>query len=424
MSGKQLVSSSEQAYLSGAAWKHLLVLFVLCMGLWGWTSGMWDLWGIDESRYVQISEELLERDNWFLLTLHDNPYDQKPPLPFWLMAGMLKLSGGEVVSGMVRLPSVILGTVSILLTYLIGRRFWNARAGILSALVLMTSGQFSGDVPSAELNIMFTGWTLLSMSVWLLAPGEGKFSLVRAACFWSALAAAFLTKGPLCLLVVFSAFVGQAWQARSASTFLRVRPFGGLLFLAAVVGGWLYMQGRAAGADFVATQVKGETLERFLHGSHSEPFWFYFPRLFTSIFVPWALVLVPAVVKIWSSRRKELPSGMGTLAGWIIIPFALFTLANGKRESYLLPLLPAMALVVGWYIDRVQTERIRLPRLGLVMPGLLAATACVLPIIAFVFWLQPSYLYNGEYVWNWHYSILMCVFAAGAGLVAGGGKRA
>ncbi len=417
MDSKQAVKRNHDHNFSGPVWKYLLVLFALCMGLWGWTAGLWDLWGIDESRYVQISEELLHRDNWFLLTLHDNPYDQKPPLPFWLMAAMLKLSGGEVVSGLLRLPSVLLGTASTLLTFLIGRRFWNGRAGLLSALILMTSGQFAGDVPSAELNIMFTGWTLIAISVWLLAPEKEKLSFIRAACFWLALSAAFLTKGPLCLLVVLSALIGQAWQTRSAGGFLRVRPFWGLLFLASIVGGWLYMQGRAAGVDFVATQVKGETLERFLHGSHSEPFWFYFPRLFTSIFVPWALLLVPAALKIWSLRRKELPTGMGTLLGWILIPFFLFTLANGKRESYLLPLLPAMALIVGWYIDRLQTDGIRLPRLGFVMPGLLTVSASVLPIAAFLLWLQPSLLDNAEYSWNVDYSILLCFFAAGAGLL-------
>ena len=61
--------------------KHLLMLYGACVVLWYWTCGLWDLWGADEGRYAQVAKELLGRKNWFFLTVHGEPYDQKPPLP-------------------------------------------------------------------------------------------------------------------------------------------------------------------------------------------------------------------------------------------------------------------------------------------------------------------------------------------------------
>ena len=86
-----VMASSDHTGQEPACWKQLGLLIALCLGLWAWTCGLWDLWGPDEARYVQIAKELLPRRNWFLLTLHGQPYDEKPPLPFWMLAGMLKL---------------------------------------------------------------------------------------------------------------------------------------------------------------------------------------------------------------------------------------------------------------------------------------------------------------------------------------------
>ena len=358
-----VMASSDHTGQEPACWKQLGLLIALCLGLWAWTCGLWDLWGPDEARYVQIAKELLPRRNWFLLTLHGQPYDEKPPLPFWMLAGMLKLAGGEVHSALVRLPSVSFAVLSVIMSYLIGRKLWGARAGLLSALVLLTSVQFLEDAPTAELNVMYTGWTTLALALWFLAPRAENLSWPRAAGFWGAVAGAFFTKGPLALLIVLSALAGDAMATRSPRLLLRVRPVAGLLFLSALIGGWLLLQEQAAGSEFVATQVKGQTLERFLHGSHEAPIWYYLPRLFTSIFVPWGVFLIPAALRL-KRLGRQLPPGMGALLGWVLLPFLVLTLANGKRQSYLLPLLPAMALIVGWYLDRIRAEGKIYPRLG------------------------------------------------------------
>lgn len=385
------LTTDDGAGREPACWQHIGILIAICLGLWALTCGQWDLWGPDEARYVQIAKELLPRHNWFLLTLHGQAYDEKPPLPFWMLAGMLKLNGGQVNNALVRLPSVFFALLSVVLCYLIGRRLWGARAGLLSAFVLLSSVQFLEDTPTTELNVIYTGWTVMSLAFWFLAPQAGKLSWLRTVGFWASMAGAFFTKGPLAIVIVLSALAGEAIVSRSLRPFSRVRPVAGLLFLSALIGGWLLLQSQTAGSEFVLSQVKGQTLERFLYGKHEAPIWYYLHRLFTGVFLPWGVLLFPAAMRL-KRLGRQLPPGMGALLGWVFIPFLVLTLAHGKRQTYLLPLLPAMALIVGWYLDRLQLEGRAYPRLGNGLAMIFVAFGVLLICAAMALGIAPSLL--------------------------------
>ena len=180
----------------------LALLVAIGAVLWLWTCGRWDLWGEDESRYVQVAKELLNRDNWLLLTVHGVPYDQKPPLPFWIFSGILWLSGGAVSSWALRLPGVIAGMACVLLTYGIGRSRFGRRPGLIAALILMAVPLFAKQTITARLDMMFAAWTTAALAVWLCGDIGRRFGWGRAAAFWLLLLAAFFTKGPLCFVIV------------------------------------------------------------------------------------------------------------------------------------------------------------------------------------------------------------------------------
>ena len=378
------------------AWKHVVLLLCLCAALWFWTAGFWDLWGPDEGRYVQIAKELLHSGDWRLLTLAGQPYSEKPPLPFWILAGVLKLTHGQVSSWALRLPSVLLATMTVVLCYLMGRRLFNARAGLIAALALLTSAQFIEDAPTTEINMMFTGWIALSLFAWLTRPSDKTLSWPRAAVLWGALAGAFFTKGPLAILIVLSVIGAEAAMARSWRLAAASRPGAGLCFLAALIGCWFCAQMQAAGKEFVTAQAKSETVQRFLYGSHEAPFWFYLPRLFSSIFVPWGLALIPASVRLWKSRRS-LPQGIRPVLGWILIPFLILCLAHGKRESYLLPVLPGMALAVGWYLDQLLGEARAFPRFSRGFGVVLISVGFLLAVSAVVLAFRPDLVWRLEF---------------------------
>ncbi|GAB4318530.1 MAG: hypothetical protein Kow0059_12090 [Candidatus Sumerlaeia bacterium] len=370
-----LQSAGNIKMQKNAGRRALIAVVLLGLAVFVLTGLSTDLQGPDEGRYVRIARELLGRSNWFILTLHGEPYDEKPPLPFWMFAAMLMAAGGDVQAVVLRLPSILFALLTLAVVFDLGRRRWGERAGLLASLVLLSSAEFFSAAPTVKLDMMFTGWISLSAWAWLTRPpSAARLSPGRAALMWVALAAAVLTKGPLAIIILAAVIGAEAWGRRSWRLLKTARPVTGIVIVGGLVGGWLAIEMSAAGSRFVSSQVGEQTLTRFLEGTHGEPVWYYIPRLFTSIFAPWALVLIPAGALIWKQRRKQsagptpaaqtreetdpTPTGVvggGTelapLLGWGLVPLVILTLAHGKRQSYLLPLLPAGALLVGWYLD-------------------------------------------------------------------------
>lgn len=354
-----------------------LFLFLMVLLLWGITCGLWDLRGADEGRYALVGKELLGRSNWLPLTLQGEPYDQKPPLPFWIFAGMTALNGGEISAWILRLPSILFAAITLICTFWIGRVRLGRSAGLVAAITLMTSAQFIDDAPTVELNMMFTGWITMSLAAWLTRPDLERMSLSRTVFMWVALACAFFTKGPLAIIIVLIAVITEAIGHRSWKVFRASSPFIGLPLLLAAIGGWLWAQKLAAGGEFVTGQIQGQTVDRFLHGSHEEPFYYYIPRIFTSIFAPWGVFLIPASILLWK-QRKFRPLALDPILGLVGVTFLILCIANGKRQSYLMPLMPGMALIVGWFITRPGWREAMHPRIALALRGILLMMAVIL----------------------------------------------
>ena len=335
---------------------HVSILLILAVIVMLLPAGGWDLRGPDEGRYTQVARELLTSDNWLALKVMGHPYDQKPPLAFWMLAGMLKLTGGEPNSGVLRMPSIFAAIGMLLLTYLLGRKFAGERAGIVSGVMLISSFCFLDDGPAVELNMLFSFFITASMAVWLFNLEKGRLTVPQALAMWLLAAAAFLVKGPLSLLAVGAALGAAAVAWRSLKPFKATRIAWGLPLVLVIIGVWFWGQSRAFGAEFVEKQVSGETVDRFLKGDHGQPFWYYFPRLFTAYMGPWALALIAALAVAWK-KRGDNPKYLAPLAGWILIPFIVLVVMHGKRVPYLLPLLPAGCLIAGLWADRDLLDR-------------------------------------------------------------------
>lgn len=397
---RDFLAPKEEA--GGRSAPTAVLLVSLCFLLWMLPAGLWDLRGADETRYVLIAREWLAGDGGIKLTLLGQPYDQKPPLPFLLYALMLAANGGDVSNWAVRLPSVLLGTAGVLATWRIGRRHLGERAGLLAALVLATSSQWMIDTPTAELNVMFSGWIALSLACWFLRP-EGAMPWRRALAMWLLLAAAFFTKGPLAILVVVSVLAGECVVRRSFAPLREARLWQGLLLNGILIAAWLLAQRAEAGSAFVEKQVVGQTVDRFVQGDHEAPPWYYVPRLFASIMCPWAILLVPAGFRWWREWKNVSPFSRTALLGWIGLPFAVLSLASGKRETYMLPLLPGFALIVGSFLDGLlaRGETVRTPvtrHFSRALASLAILCALLLCTAGIVVVKRPDLLWNHDFL--------------------------
>lgn len=370
-----------------SAAKHVLVLIVAGLILWAATCGLWDLQGPDEGRYVQVAKELLGRSNWLVLTVGGEPYSEKMPPPFWVLAELLRLNGGEPCAWLLRLPSVFAAIATIALTYLIGRKMHGWRAGWIAAWVLMTTPLMIQNAAEAKLDMVFTALVVLSLAAWLTRDRTRPLSWPRAALMWLALAASIFYKGPISVVIVLSTIGAEACGERSWAPLRKARAVWGILLVAVIFGAWYGLQGRTHGGTSGSAQIWKQIVERILHGDHAEPIWYYPPQLLV-IFAPWSLLPIPIGIDFW--RRRRVPEPVRPMFFWFLVPFIVFSIASGKRQFYLMPLMPPLALIVGWWLAP-RLSKSRAPKwLRPLTAGLLVAAGALLPMFYLVVRLAPK----------------------------------
>jgi len=147
-------------------WIPILVLLVFCFFLFILGVGRWDLWNPDEPRYAQVAKEMVNGGDWVLMQADGNTFVDKPPLFFWLISFSSFLWQG-FTSFSARFPSGLFGTLTVLLTYFLGRKLYSSRTGFVSALILASSFKFAYLSTRANIDATLTFFTTASIFFFL-----------------------------------------------------------------------------------------------------------------------------------------------------------------------------------------------------------------------------------------------------------------
>src|SRR5262245_42603174 len=163
----------------------------------------------DEGRYAQIPREMLESGNWVVPTLQSEPYLDKPPLMYWLVALCYQTFG--VTPAAARLVPAVCVHLTILAVYLIGRRSLGHRAAAWAALFLAVTPAYHEMARLLILDGLLTLCVTLSVLCGFEAVRTGRLKLGwwLAAAFASGLG--FLTKGPVAEILFFPPLFAFAW---------------------------------------------------------------------------------------------------------------------------------------------------------------------------------------------------------------------
>jgi len=339
-------------------WIQILTLLVLCFLLFLLGVGRWDLWNPDEPRYAQVAKEMVHDAGWVLMQANGNTYVDKPPLFFWLIAFSSFLWQG-FTSFSARFPSGLLGSLSVLLTYFLGRKLYGSRTGFFSALILATSFKFAYLSTRANIDVTLTFFTTASILFFLnwyqRSKPEGNEKRDKSSLsiygLYIGIALATLTKGPVgfilpLLVSLVYLLLQKDWKAMKS-----MRLLTGMLLFLMIVLSWYLPAVLKGGQGFVDETLIHHTIDRFARGSsHVRPIYYYFIN-FPADFLPWFLFLPGAIVYGFSKRRKGFQKEYLFLIVWFIVIFLFFSFSKGKRGLYLLPLYPAAALLVGRFWD-------------------------------------------------------------------------
>jgi 4-amino-4-deoxy-L-arabinose transferase-like glycosyltransferase len=300
-----------------------------------------------EIYFLDGARSMVETGDWLVPRYQGEPFFDKPVLAYWLMGTALQALGASALAA--RLVPALAALGVLLATARLGLRIFGPRSAIAAAVVLSTTSTFVAFGRIAMSDMLLTLWTTLAAALGarVLGPAKGRSAAAALAALGAVLGLGFATKGPVAWLMAGIPLFLMWWPRRR-------RPLGSAaavalsaLLMLALAGGWFLAVYARLGSQPLAYFFLRENLERFAGEAYDvgRPFWYYLPAyLLTGL--PWSLLLVPALAR---TRRDDASS---LLAAWIGLALLPLSLARGKLDYYLLPLYPAIALLIGRWLAR------------------------------------------------------------------------
>jgi 4-amino-4-deoxy-L-arabinose transferase-like glycosyltransferase len=340
--------------------RPLLWLFLAAVVVLGAGLGMRGPWPPDEPRFALIAEDMAESGNWLIPRVGGVLYPDKPPLFFWAVGGFYALTGSIAVAFL--LPSLLAGLGVLWLVYDLARRLWNAEVAAWTGAALLATVQFPLQMKSGQIDGLLCFWTTLGLyglsRHLLLGPDWRWLALGGAAC-----GAGVITKGvgflPFLILLPWLYARLRAWpvsRIRSSNGRWLLAPAAFLL----VIGLWLVpmLLVTSGSADPDLAQYRDnilfrQTVTRYAEAwGHLKP-----PRYLLTNAVSWLWLpftaLVPWLVPAWMRDLKARDPATLLLGAWVLLVLLFFSLSAGKRSVYILPALPALALISGRHLPEL-----------------------------------------------------------------------
>ena len=329
--------------------KTIILIFAVCLFIFFYKLGDRPLWEYDEAKHAQVAKEMLLRGDWVTPTFNGEPFYDKPALHFWLV--MLSFLAFGVNEFSARFPSALLGMGGVFLVYAWARSVYGRVSGALSCLVLATSIEYVILSQNIVHDISLCFFVTLSLFLFHRAYRQGGFSLTGWILFSASLGFAVLAKGPIGVvlpgLIIFSfLLITRKW-----GLILNRRTFGGVLIFFMVALPW-YLAMAIRNPDFIQSFLMQGNFSRFLskHPNHQERFYFFLPVLLIGFF-PWTTFIPSALLHhIKQYRRGRSPDTLFLLLA-AIIPFLFFSLSSTKLATYVLPVFPPLAILVGTFFS-------------------------------------------------------------------------
>ncbi len=332
-----------------------LLLAGFCAFLFFYGLAQFGLIGADEPRYAQVAREMLQRHDWITPVLWGRPWLEKPPLYYW--QAMVAFSIFGVSDWAARLPAAFDATALVLAVYLFLRRF---RPGfeLDGALITAASAGIVGYARAASMDMALTAAFTVGMLFWWAWRETGK--KIYLAMFYVSIALGMLAKGPVApflaaLVIVLYALTVRDWRLISKTFWLP-----GILLFCVIALPW-YFAVQMRNPQFFREFILQHNLARFSQNlyHHREPFWYYLPVMALGM-VPWTVFAIAGLlsaVRVWWSKRNVDGGGRANQFSvfavcWLIVPVVFFSISQSKLPGYILPSIPAGALVLAEYLRR------------------------------------------------------------------------
>jgi len=338
----------------------VLLLAGFCAFLFFYGMGQFGLIGADEPRYAQVAREMLERHDFITPVLNGRPWLEKPPLYYW--QAMLVYTALGVSDMSARIPSAIDATVLVIVVYLFFRRF---RSGVEvdAALITASCAGLIGYARAASMDMaLTTTFAVGLLAWWAWRESEKKIFL---ALFYALMALGMLAKGPVAPFLAAVVIVLFAIVVREPKLIIKTLWLPGVILFCAIALPW-YTAVQIRNPQFFREFILEHNLARFSSDlyHHREPFWYYVPVTALAL-LPWIVFVIATFsksVRVWwaESRSAERKTNHADpdydiqlrifACCWLVVPVVFFSFSQSKLPGYILPAIPAGAMLLADYL--------------------------------------------------------------------------
>jgi len=344
--------------ISPAALLWLLAAFALVwFGLLNWRH----LISSDEGRYAEMAREMLATGDWVTPRYNGYLYFEKPPLQTWMNALTFMVFG--LGDWQARLWTALTGFGGVLLVGYTGRRIFGARAGLFAAIALASAPLWAllGHFNVLDMGLSFMMAVVLCALLLAQRPGltDTQTRNWMWLC-WAAMGLSILSKGLIGVVLPGAVLVVYTLVARDWALWKRLYIVSGLIVLLAVTVPW-FAAVMARNPSFFDFFFVNEHFNRFLKPDHNRngPLYYFVP-VFIVGFLPWLSMLPRAISASRATPRQANGFRPVTMLWvWAILIFCFFSASHSKLISYVLPIAPAVAMLIGLGLAGMTRESLR-----------------------------------------------------------------
>ena len=364
---------------STLAKRGTVLLFLAIAAFYFYALGHLPLVGPDEPRYAQVAREMLLRGDLITPTLGGHTWFEKPALLYWMMIASFKLFG--VSEWTARLPSAISGLLTVAAVFVVGRQLelvkdeenklrgyapWSAIAAATTIGIVAFSQAVSFDI----LLTMTITWALAFYILYVLREDSEANEKPRGwllAGFYIFLGLSLLAKG-LAGIVLPVGIIGvyHIFQRELPGKKIFFSVFWGLPLALAVAALWYAPVISRHGWLFIDQFFIQHHFARYISDKyhHSQPVYFYL-LVVPLLALPWTAFLFNGLLQLkswlWHAKVGDRANqGLGRLMtfalAWFIFPLIFFSFSGSKLPGYILPIAPAVALIVGGQLIRLRSN--------------------------------------------------------------------
>lgn len=310
----------------------------------------------DEGRNGEVGREMAETNDYIVPHLDGLPYLDKPIVYFAAEAGAMEVLGPTELAA--RLPAYLFTLATAAVVFWFARRLWGVDDACVATIAFLSMPLTIAFARTVIFDSALTFFIVVAFVSFYFAveTDERQWSPLA----WMSIAFGVLTKGPVAIaLPLLVAIPYSIWRKRAS----RIWSIAGLILFAAIIVPWVVSVQKVV-PDFLRYVLVTETAERLTTGAlkRTGPPWYFVPYLIGGA-LPWSVVLMRK-----PSAEHRAPSRV-YLWMWVLIPFVFFSLSQSKRPQYIVPLMPAIALLVA------RELRLRVAAIVLAVPGVLLLIA-------------------------------------------------